>query len=160
MGKTDGIDTRTDAAKAENTAGVEFELINSPFNRSNVEQSDARGTYIEEGIFLGPSKDTPELHEIRCGASPDCRCIGDGKWCFKPTELEVATPNPRWVFVPEAPVLIQCTRNNDGSCQWNALGAPDRFSAHTRTPTVIRAMALTSSRSIGIRIGCLARYYP
>jgi hypothetical protein len=129
----------------------------SPFKGGG---EDEHGTYAEEAIIWGEARDTPELHDVRCQDQHHCRCISDGKWCFKPTDLEVKTPNARWVFVKEAPVQIQPTRDNDGSAAWNALGAGDRFFVTTRNPTEIRATALTSSRSIAIRIGCLARFYP
>jgi len=141
----------------ENTSGLEIAFNDSPFRD---ESDDERGRYTEETVIWGTSRDTRELHNVRCGELAGCRCIADGKWCFLPTELTVVTPNERWVFVQEAAVQIQCTRDNDGSAAWNALGAGDRFFVTTRNPDKIIATALTNSRSIGIRIGCLARYYP
>ena len=123
-------------------------------------ETDERGVYVEEAVIWGSVRDTPELHNVRCGDRGDCECIADRKWCFLPTQLTVATPNARWVFIPEAPVQIECVRDNQGSCAWNALGASDRFFVTLRNPTEIHARALTNSRSIGIRIGCRARYYP
>jgi hypothetical protein len=151
-------DSESNAGQSrENTSGLDLEIMTSPYS---VQDNDERGMYTEEAIIWGPSRNTPELHNVRCGAHANCRCIADGKWCFLPTELTVVTPNQRWVFVPTAAVQIQCTRDNDGSCAWNNLGAPDRFFVTIRNPTNITATALTNSRSIGIRIGCLARYYP
>jgi hypothetical protein len=142
----------------DNDRGLEIEIAETPFKGETFE--DERGRYVEEAVIWGPPQQTPELHNARCGDQQGCRCIADGKWCFKPTALATATPNARWVFVPGAPVQIQCVRDNQGSAGWNALGAPDRFFVTTLNPTEIQAFALTSSRSIVIRIGCLARYYP
>jgi hypothetical protein len=70
----------------------------------------------------------------------------------------VTTPNSKWVF--SGPAHIQCIRDNQGSCGWNALGASDRFSINLNNPTEIRATALTNSRSIDVRICANARFYP
>lgn len=121
--------------------------------------ADYKGDYTEERLVCGETVNTPELHMVRCAdGGPGCQCIADGRWCFRPNQLTMKTENERWVFSSNA--AIQCARNNDRACEWNALGAPDRFTVTLNNPTEIRATALTSSRSIGIRLCAYARYYP
>jgi hypothetical protein len=120
---------------------------------------DSLGEYTEERLIHGESVTTPELHEARCNENdPACHCIADGKWCFKASSLRVAAPNSKWVFVGQP--TLECTRDNDGSAAWNALGAPDRYFVTFNNPNEIRATILTSSRSIAVRLNCLARFYP
>lgn len=119
-------------------------------------KKDYRGFYTQEREICGPTVTTPELHEATC--STGCECIADGKWCFKPSDLVDTTPNQLWAF--SGPAYVKCVTNNDGSCQWNALGKADRFSVSLNNPTEIKAKALTSSRSIGIALCAPARFYP
>jgi hypothetical protein len=127
-------------------------------NRREAAGTDARGNFTEEAMIWGDTRDTPELHNVRFQAGNGCHRVADGKWCFKQTDLTVTTPNQRWVFV--APPVVQCVRDDRGSAEWNVLGAPDRFFVDLQNPTEIRAHILTNSRSIGVRIGARARYYP
>ncbi len=120
---------------------------------------DYKGQFTEEKEICGAVEKTPELHNATCRSSgPGCECIADGKWCFKRTHLSVSTPNSKWVF--SGSPRVDCAQDNDGSCGWNALGAPDRFFVTQNNPTEIKADVLTSSRSIGVRVCAQARYYP
>jgi hypothetical protein len=127
-------------------------------DNKKVNGQDSLGAYTEEAMIWGDTRDTPELHNVKYADGQGCFRVGDGKWCFKRTDLTVQTPNPRWVFV--GPPVVQCVRDNQGSAAWNVLGAPDRFFIDLQNPTDIRVHILTNSRSIGVRIGALARYYP
>lgn len=119
----------------------------------------AQGGYTEEREICGATMNTPELHNVTDDMTGrGCHRLGDGRWCFQATDLAVTTPNSRWVFAGSP--RVECARDNQGSCGWNALGAPDRFSVTLKNPTEIRARVLTNSRSIGVRICALARYYP
>lgn len=121
---------------------------------------DSRGTYTEEREICGDIVMTPPLHNVICSDYGDqtCRCID--KWCFKPNNLIVKTPNARWVFVGTPRVNCAISPNNTRSCTWNALGKLDRFSVTLNNPTEIRATAWTSSKTIGINLCAMARYYP
>ena len=110
----------------------------------------------QESEICGPTVDTKEHNNEHCNSA--CQCPGDGKWCFTPSNLEVTTPNPKWVFTGKP--RVDCARNNQGSCEWNSLGAPDRFKITLNNPTDIMATVLTDSRSIGIRLCAVARFYP
>lgn len=130
--------------------------------------TDGTGDYTEERQICGDAKITPNLPEVRCHweAGSKCHCLGNGgpgsplgngKYCYEATNLDVKTPNARWVFSgPAAPV---CTYN-PGSCNWNGLGLPDRFSVTLDNPTEIHATVLTSSNSLGVKLCAPARYYP
>ncbi len=132
--------------------------MSEPTDVTNVAGEDSGGNYTQEAMIWGEHRDTPELHNMQFAEGQGCHRVGDGKWCFKRTDLTVSTPNPRWVFV-DSPVL-ECVRDNQGSAAWNQLGAPDRFFVDLQNPTEIRVHILTNSRSIGVRVGARARYYP
>lgn len=120
---------------------------------------DSDGVFARRAMIWGPTATTPELHNHRfSGGNPDCHKVGDGKWCFKRTNLRVWTPNHRWVFTGQA--VVQVVRDNQGSAGWNGIGAPDRFRITLQNPTEIQAFVLTNSRSIDVRLGAEARYYP
>jgi hypothetical protein len=127
------------------------------WGQAQQERTDAHGRYTEEKEICGPTVQTPELHNVKCGQRPGCRQPCD-RWCFVPNPLSVKTPDPRWVF-SGAP-RVDCAANNQGSCEWNALGKPDRFSITLNNPDEIDATEWTNSRSIGIRLCAPARYYP
>lgn len=65
--------------------GVETPAVSS--------QLDYKGPYTEEKLICGATVTTTELHNVSCGEG--CSCIADRKWCFKPSNLEVTTPNER-----------------------------------------------------------------
>jgi hypothetical protein len=119
---------------------------------------DAHGRFTGEGLVCGETVNTPELDQVRCGGQ-GCQCIADGKWCFKPTSLVVKVANSI-TYQFSGPATVQCIRDNQGSCEWNALGAPDRFTITLNNPDEIRATILTNSRNIGVRLCAPARYYP
>jgi hypothetical protein len=123
------------------------------------EYIDDHGKYTKERMIWGEATYTPELHNTLFSAyDSECHRVGDGKWCFKRTELIVSTPNARWVFAGSP--QLECVTDNQGSCGWNRLGLLDRYFVVHQNPTEIKAYVLTNSRSIGVRIGALARYYP
>ena len=115
----------------------------------------------EERLIYGPSFSTPELNNTLCGSN--CECISDGKWCFRPTELYVSTPNPHWIFIGRP--YIEVYEDNQGSAAWNCMDRKenipsDRFRITLDNPTEKKARILSSSRSFKVRLVCLARYYP
>jgi hypothetical protein len=143
----------TAASPASRSATDSLEVNEARLTRGE----DYKGAFTEERMICGNVANTPELHNVRCGGE-GCHCIGDGKWCFRRTDLTVAVPSDKWVFSGAA--RVDCARNNEGSCEWNALGAPDRFAITLNNPTEIRGHVLTNSRSIGVRLCAPARYYP
>lgn len=155
---------RSDEERAifEDSEGLEIvedseDCIIGPVERGAGE--DSVGVYERQAMIWGPTATTPELHEFEfIGNNPECHKVGDGKWCFKRTNLRVWTPNQRWVFTGQA--VLQLVQDNQGSAGWNGLGAPDRFRTTLQNPTEIQAFVLTNSRSIWVRIGSHARYYP
>jgi hypothetical protein len=130
-------------------------LATAPDATSGAGGTDFAGAYSEEREICGNTIKTPELHDVRCpGSGCDCR----QGWCFRPTELTVSVPSDKWVFI--GPPRIDCAQNNQGSCQWNRLGASDLTTITMNNPNEIRARILTNSRSIGVRVCAMARYYP
>lgn len=122
-----------------------------------MKSEDSNGVWEEERIIYGASYATPELHNV-VSDSPGCIRLGDGKWCFKPTILDVYVPNSKWVFVGTP--FIDLVKDDRGSAAWNVLGAPDRFKIILSNPDAIKAEILTGSRSIVVRLACRARHYP
>ena len=122
------------------------------------EKRDKNGTYTETRQWCGEPVQTPNLHNVR-SSEPGCHRLGDGKWCFKPSFPTIKLESDKWMFFGE-PARVECTRNNQESCQWNVLGAEDRTTTITYNPNKIEYRILTGSRSIGVRICANARYYP
>jgi hypothetical protein len=123
---------------------------------------DSNGRYTEERKFCSdPPVQTPELNNVTCPnlpPNPECTCLGRGEYCYKKTRLNVFVPNERWVFI-DSP-HVECMQDNQGSCAWNVLGAPDRFFVTVNNPDHKQADVLTSSRSIRISLCATARFYP
>ena len=125
--------------------------------QSIVSRTDSHGTWTEEREIEGPLVDTPELHEVRDYQDGSC-LAGYGEWCHKESRLHVPTPGERWLFAGTP--YLKVVRDNQGSAAWNRVGAPDRFWVTENNPNMIRARIVTSSRSIGVRLCCVARFYP
>ena len=111
--------------------------------------SSSRSSFAEEREICGDVVRTPELNYVRCGDRKDCKCIGDGKWCFEESKITVRTSNG-WHFIGRP--RVNCARDNQGSCGWNDLGKSDRFFIKDRSPDEIRAIVLTSSRAIHVNL--------
>lgn len=117
--------------------------------------------HTEERPIYGESRDTPNLHNVVYDpANKGCVKLSDGKWCFKKTELVVRTPGDSWVF--HGLPWVECTRDNQGSWQWNAIPREpsEKFVITLNNPNEIRAYVLTNSHSVGVRLVCMARFYP
>jgi hypothetical protein len=120
---------------------------------------DAKGgTYTDSAVICGAIVKTPELNEVRPGGGLPCRDNNE-KYCFERTDLVVSTPNERWVFA-DGTAFLDCAQDNQGSCAWNQLDRPQNLIIDSFNPTTIRAHVWTNSRSVGIRLGAFAKYYP
>lgn len=121
--------------------------------------TDAKGgTYSDSAVICGAVVRTPELHEVRPGGGRPCRDNNE-KYCFERTDLVVSTPNARWVFA-DGTAFLDCAQDNQGSCAWNQLDRPQNLIIDSFNPTEIHAHVWTNSRSVGVRIGAFAKYYP
>jgi len=120
-----------------------------------IPMSDCLGEYSEQRVIYGPTVATPELHN-KPGDNPDG--VGGGRWRMKETELSVEAPDSKWAFagVP----YVDLVQDDRGSAAWNRLGASDMFRITLSSPNAIKAKIATGSRSIQVRLACLARFYP
>ena len=123
--------------------------------------TDFFGDWNVEQYIYGPTVATPELHNISYNDKVKCPNpvpLGGNKWCTMNTILTVATENDKWVFIGQPEIDV--VEDNQGSASWNVLGAPDRFFVELQNPHNIRVRIITGSRSIKVRLRCLARHYP
>lgn len=112
----------------------------------------------ETKIFYGKSQTTQSLDNTPCAGlrSPvngiyyDCFANA----VFRKYEFTVSC-DPGWHFVGKP--FMNCLRDNQGSCAWNAFDkATDRFYVTETKPDFIRATVWAGSRDIEINLACEA----
>ena len=112
-----------------------------------------------EHQICGPAARTPNLDEVRFNPQgfrgQKCYPVGDGKYCFQRTDLYVPLPPPEadgeWLYNGHASVA--CVNDNEKSCRWNNLGAPDRFFVDGEiVNNAIHAYVLTNALDIGVAL--------
>jgi|GEM_PF-710366 len=146
--------TNAAAAQDSNAARLENAVRLKDIQR-RMEQFEQRLVENEERTIVGPTVTTANLHNVRFKASSECYPIGDGKYCFKKSILTVKVPGPNWVFIGEP--YVEVVEDNNGSAEWNKIGASDRFTIISDSPTEKVAEVFTGSGSIKIRLVCKAR---
>ncbi|MBS1557647.1 MAG: hypothetical protein JST69_02875 [Bacteroidetes bacterium] len=101
---------------------------------------------------MGEAKQTPELHDVACLPTADCKCLDD-KFCLKGTILSIKAPDG---FRFSGKATVKCTQDNQGSYSWNARKQLNNPEWITDTDQQKIAVVYTSSWSIQIALACEA----
>lgn len=102
---------------------------------------------VSQDTTCGGTVRTPNLHDNKCEAG--CVCLGDGKWCQRNVSFSVSAGGARSTI--HSPYL-ECIRDNDRSCAWNATGDAGRLQILSNDGKTISAQRAFGSRDIDVRL--------